>query len=75
MTHVVGCVNAAAIDNRKTAERAPHDVRDGPRNGRIAQSRNSIMVLSRYPTYGVVRNNAAATSMDSRTSSGSRRLR
>ena len=75
ITQVVGCVNAAVTDNRNTADRAPHDVRDGPRNGSSAQRRKSIMVLSRYPTYGVVRNSAAATNIESRTIIGSRRLR
>ncbi len=47
MTQVVGCVNAAATEIRNTADRAPHDVRDAPRKGSNAQSRNSISVLSR----------------------------
>ena len=47
ITQVVGCVNAAPMESRKTADRAPHDVRDAPRKGSSAQSRNSIRVLSR----------------------------
>src|SRR6478672_8208243 len=53
ITHVVGCVNAAAIPIKNRAVRAPHDVRASCRNGIVKHSRNSTVALSRYPMYGV----------------------
>ena len=47
ITHVVGCVNAAAIPIRNSAVRAPHDVRAACANGIISDSRNSTVMLSR----------------------------
>ena len=63
-THVVGWVNAAAAPISSSAIRDPQCVRAGPRNGNVSASRNSTVMLSRYPTYGVVRNIAAAARID-----------
>jgi hypothetical protein len=49
-THVVGCVNAAAIPIRNNAVRAPHEVRASCMKGIINESRNRTVMLSRYPT-------------------------
>jgi hypothetical protein len=46
-TQVVGCVNAAAIPIRKTADRAPQDVRAASANATIRLSRNRTVMLSR----------------------------
>ena len=46
-TQVVGWVNAAAIPIRKSAVRAPHDVRAAPRNASIKLNRKSTVMLSR----------------------------
>ncbi len=74
-TQVVGCVNAAAIPIRNRAVRAPHDVFAAWRNGSINASRNRTVMLSRYPTYGVVRNSATVASSIVRNATGSLRLR
>ena len=50
ITHVVGCVNAAAMPIRNSAVRAPHEVRDSWTNGIIRASRKRTVMLSRYPT-------------------------
>jgi hypothetical protein len=47
ITHVVGCVNAAAMPIRNSAVRAPHEVRASCTNGIIRESRNSTVTLSR----------------------------
>ena len=47
ITHVVGCVNAAAMPIRNSAVLAPHDVRASWTNGIISASRNSTVMLSR----------------------------
>ena len=47
ITHVVGCVNAAATAIRKSAVRAPHDVRAAWRKGSVSDSRNRTVMLSR----------------------------
>ena len=47
ITHVVGCVNAAAIAMRNNAVRAPHEVRAAWRNGNVSPSRNRTVMLSR----------------------------
>ena len=49
ITHVVGCVNAAAMPIRKSAVLAPHDVRASCTNGIMSDNRNSTVTLSRYP--------------------------
>ena len=47
ITHVVGCVNAAAMPIRNNAVRAPHEVLASCTNGIISDSRNSTVMLSR----------------------------
>ena len=47
ITHVVGCVNAAAMPIRNNAVRAPHEVRASWTNGIISASRKSTVMLSR----------------------------
>ena len=46
-TAVVGCVKATAIAIKKTATRAPHEVRAAPANATISDNRNSTVMLSR----------------------------
>ena len=75
ITHVVGCVNAAAIPIRNSAVRAPHDSRASSRNGIVRHSSRSTVALSRYPMYGVDRNSATEASRAMWITTGFRRLR
>ena len=60
---VVGCVSIARNRSNASAERAPHEVRAGARNGSAVASRNRHVTSSRYPRYGVVRNRPTPASI------------
>jgi hypothetical protein len=47
ITHVVGCVNAAAMPTRNIALRAPHEVLAGAKNARINERKYRTVMLSR----------------------------
>ena len=47
ITHVVGCVNAAAMPIRNIALRAPHEVLAGAKNARINERKYRTVMLSR----------------------------